>query len=237
VLGAGGGQPRRMRGFLVTPWFAAGAGFVIAAGLALNSPHTVLTYRPNTQPCVGHCQPSQPSTSSSPLAVQPGVPIKTTQPAKPRPRHHRARTVPPGAPATGPVVSFKVKWHKFGRFAAIITVPPRQARRDWSLAFNLPHAQIMQVWGARWQPAPGGHGGLAIVRAHQKGPGSSGQAGSPGGGDGQQGGGSQPNWAQLFGASGQRGWWPDGAGFVVIARGRPETPVSCELNKVDCHFR
>lgn len=225
-----------MRGFLVTPWFAAGAGFVIAAGLALNSPHTVLTYRPNTQPCVGNCQPSQPSVSSSPLVVKPGVRIKTTHPSQAR--HHRpAREVPPGASAADAAVSFRVKWHKSGQFAAVITIPRRRARSDWSLEFNLPHAQIMQVWGAQWQPAPGDHGGLAIVRAHQTWPGPTGQQGSNGqlGGAGQ--GGQQPAWEQLFGASGHRGWWRDGAGFVVLARGTPDAPVSCELNRVHCHFR
>src|SRR6202035_1092864 len=43
------------RSLFVTPWFAAATGFVIAAGLWVYSPHTVLRF-PNSEPGVSVCQ-------------------------------------------------------------------------------------------------------------------------------------------------------------------------------------
>src|ERR1700691_4592185 len=58
--------PRWKRGLLVTPWFAAGAGFVIAAALSLNSPRTFLTYRPNAAPGTSTCAGCPPATGPAP---------------------------------------------------------------------------------------------------------------------------------------------------------------------------
>ena len=72
-------RSRRMRGLLVTPWFAAGAGFVIAAALSLNAPRTFLTYRPNNTPSTSKC-----ATCVAPESVptsKPGVQIRSVNPA------------------------------------------------------------------------------------------------------------------------------------------------------------
>jgi hypothetical protein len=218
--GPGRPQPRRMRGLLVTPWFAAGAGFVIAAALALNSPHTVLTYRPNTVPCNGCAQPGALPT------LRPGVQTKTARPA------HVARPAIKArhgtALAAGPAVGYRVVWQRDGAFAAIVTIPAAQARGGWSLQFSFPGRHITQVWGALWQPDSSGEGGLATVLEpprHSGPPGDSGtgQSGPPGQ-DGQPG----------SGYPGQHD--PEDLRFLVTAQGSPVTPAGCVLNHVVCHF-
>ena len=204
----------------MTPWFAAGAGFVIAAGLALHSPHTVLTYRPNTQPCRQDCEQPLPSGGSA-AVVTPGVRIKSPKPVHhPRRRHVR----PPDGSSAGALVGFKIMWHESGRFGAFVTIPARQARHAWSLRFDIPGAKIMQVWGALWQPAADGHGGLARRSA------------LPGqlGGDGGQGPGGGP--ATSGAISRQQGQIEHGAGFIVIVQGDQARPAECVLNGHACHF-
>ena len=230
-------RPRRMRGLLVTPWFAAGAGFVIAAGLALNSPHTVLTYRPDTTPCVGHCNGSGQASGSMKQGA-PGVQIKTASPARTAPaardrsgstarhgqtggRHH------PGSPApsAGPSVGWKVLFEKYGQFSALITIPSGQAAHAWSLQFAIPGTKITKVWGAQWQPSAS-DGGLATMLGRQQGGGGPQARSGPGPG--------WPGWRQW---RRHHGRWPAGAnGFLVVGQGRPGTPVGCVLNHAACHF-
>jgi hypothetical protein len=208
-----------MRGLLVTPWFAAGAGFVIAAALALHSPSTVLTYRPNTEPCDG-CQHA-PSGRGSLATAAPGQQIRTVAPAKPR---ARAAASPRDTPAAaGPEVVFRVVWRKDGEFGAIVTIPAGYAAHGWSLRLDLPGTRITQVWGAQWQLAAGGHSGLASMATRQPEP----QHSSPPAGFGQHGSGSQPGWD--WGTAG-------GSRFLVVAQGSPITPVDCLLNETACHF-
>jgi hypothetical protein len=206
----------------VTPWFAAGAGFVIAAGLALHSPHTVLTYRPNTQPCKHGCEQPVPSGGSA-AVVTPGVRIKTPKPVV-HPRHRHVR--PTHGSSAGALVGFRVMWHQAGRFGAFITIPAHQARHAWRLRFDIPGTKIVQVWGALWQPAADGHGGLArrsALKGQFDGNGGQGQAGSGHGGH-----------AEIVL---QRAHISRGAGFIVIVAGDPaSTPAGCMLNGHACHF-
>jgi hypothetical protein len=174
--GGAAGQPKpRMRGLLVTPWFAAGAGFVIAAALALNSPHTVLTYKPNTIPC-DNCKSPSPSRGAL-ASAHPGVILR---PAKQQPAHGHPATRGQAATA-GLAVGYRVVWHKDGEFGAIITVPASAATHGWKLSFDIPGTRITGVWGAQWAPAAGEHGGLASVPApHPAQPWGPGHHGSPG---------------------------------------------------------
>jgi hypothetical protein len=211
-----------MRGLLVTPWFAAGAGFVIAAALALNSPHTVLTYRPNSVPC-STCIPHGALASA-----KPGVKFKVAKPVKhaqaslriPRAVHHPAAVA-------GPEVGFKVVGQQDGAFSAIISLPADQAGRHWKLRFEIPGRRIFQVLGAKWQPTPSGYGGEASALTVR--PGFSGHSdpSRPPGEDH-----SEP--PQTPGAPQQ--WVPQQLRFLITAQGAPATPVACVLNGVTCHF-
>src|ERR1039457_2642529 len=77
---------RWVRGSLVTPWFAAGAGIVVAALLAVESPHQVLSFGPpvyqhcSSQHCTAGVRPTPGALAGSPR----GVPIKHAQPANVR---------------------------------------------------------------------------------------------------------------------------------------------------------
>ncbi len=150
---APGAAPRRMRGLLVTPWFAAGAGIVVAAALALNSPRAMLTYRPNTTRC-GGC------TAAGALpSVQPGVQIKSA--------HVDGGAARPAPPPLS--VGFQVTQGPDGTFSETITIPRGQARDGWRLSFRLPGRTITQVWDAIWQ-ANGPGSGLASMPGDAGGP-------------------------------------------------------------------
>jgi hypothetical protein len=209
-----------MRGLLVTPWFAAGAGFVIAAALALNSPHTVLTYRPNTLPCSTCIRPAPGSLASA----KPGVKLKVPAPAKRARSGRGAQDRQAPAAVAGLEVGFRVVWQKNGAFGAIITLPAGHAGGDWKLRFEIPGRRIFQVAGAQWRPSPSGDGGEASMLTAQ--PGFSGHSGPPGG--------NQSGGPQAPGQQGQRS--VRRLGFFVAAQGAPVTPADCVLDGVACHF-
>jgi hypothetical protein len=143
---------RRMRGLLVTPWFAAGAGFVIAAALSLNAPRTFLTYRPNDQPNTSKC-----ATCVAPESVptsKPGVQIRSVNPA-----------VIGGIGAAGPVVPIHLGPEQNGVFSVTITLPAGQARTDWRVRFALPGRTVMGVLGAHWLADASDDGGVAARQA------------------------------------------------------------------------
>jgi len=222
-----------MRGLLVTPWFAAGAGFVIAAALALNSPHAVLTYRPNTSRC---------QTCDSPGALATAKPGVVLKPPKPARTGHRAGAALHGAvAAVGAGVGFRVVATRNGTFAAVITVPASQAKQGWILRFELPGRRIFQVLGAKWDPAPGSHGGTASMLAFPPGLGQSpvpvpsgGLAAAPDGDGGHDHG--HDGHDGLDGHGRHRHWIPQQLRFLVMAQGSPVTPQSCVLNGDACHF-
>jgi hypothetical protein len=227
-------RPRGMRGMLITPWFAAGAGFVIAAALALNSPHTVLTYKPNTSTC-STCVPSKQSLATA----KPGVVLQTPKsgPAARSDRRARPAVRAPQAPV-GSAIGYRVVWQKNGSFAAVVTVPQAAADHGWSLRFEIPGHRILGVWGAQWAPAPGGYGGEVSSFATRSRPGSPGSAGSPGSpGSPGRGAPSVPPGAGRGGRPGQSGHsGPDQLRFLVSAQGTPVTPAGCVLNGASCHF-
>lgn len=83
------------RGLAATPWFAAGTGFVLAAGLWMYSPHARLQFpqaAPNAVPCARQSCNGPVAGGTGSLAVTtPGVPI----------RHSRAGAGPAAGPAPG----------------------------------------------------------------------------------------------------------------------------------------
>jgi hypothetical protein len=147
------GPSRRRRGLLVTPWFAAGAGFVIAAALSLNSPRTILTYRPNNAPSQSKCGDC-PSPESVPTS-RPGVQIRSVDPA-----------AVGGSGGSGPAVPVQLGAELNGVFSVTFTLPASQVRNGWKLRFALPGREITRVLGAQqWLPDATDDGGEAAVLA------------------------------------------------------------------------
>jgi hypothetical protein len=145
------------RTLLATPWFAAGAGIVIAAVLAVDSP-TALTYGPTfpIERCPVHgCggatgqQPGQPATAPPGVALgSPGLKMKG------------------GATANGDrsgrvLLGYQIVRQWSSGFLALITIPGAGRTDKWSLWFAYATAHVDRVWGARWRPSGNGDGGTA----------------------------------------------------------------------------
>jgi len=147
-------SPRWKRGLLVTPWFAAGAGFVIAAALSLNSPKTFLTYRPNAGAGTSTCADCQ--QAAVPTTARPGVQITSVRPAQPGGG---------GAAASTPAVRVRLGPEVNGLFSVTFLLPPGDSGHDWRVRFELPGRTVTQVVGAQWQPGAGQDGGVAAAPA------------------------------------------------------------------------
>ncbi|HTZ23294.1 MAG TPA: hypothetical protein VMC83_04800 [Streptosporangiaceae bacterium] len=152
---------------MLTPWFAAGAGIVVAAAVAVGSP-AALTYSPSSP--VLRCSESgcvSPAPSHPDVATaSPGVALKV---GGGHSHGASARPAPPRAAEAGGQVRYQVGYrvitHRRRRFVALITMPGALAPGSWSLAFAFPSARVEQVWGARWQPSASGEGGTALGSA------------------------------------------------------------------------
>jgi hypothetical protein len=149
------------RSLLATPWFAAGAGIVIAAVLAVDSP-TALTYGPTfpTERCPVHgCggatgqQPGQPATATPGIALRsPGLKMKG------------------GASRPGGVLlGYQIVRQWSSGFLALITIPGVARTDRWNLWFGYAAAHVDRVWGARWRPSGNGDGGTADGPSDQPG--------------------------------------------------------------------
>jgi hypothetical protein len=155
---------RLVRSLLLTPWFAAGAGIVIAAAVAVGSP-AALTYSqagPSVHCSVGSCAgpaPQRPDVATA----SPGVALKVGG-------HRRgaasASSAPPRAATSGGGAGYQLGYQVIGHrrrgFIAIITMPGDLTPGPWSLAFVFPSARVERVWGALWQPSGDGKGGTAL---------------------------------------------------------------------------
>ena len=153
-----------MRSLLLTPWFAAGAGIVIAAAVAVGSP-AALTYSQAgpSVPCSASCRgpaPQRPGVATA----SPGVALNVSG------GHRRgaasAGSAPPGAAESGGGAGYQLGYQVIGHrrraFIAIITMPGDLKPGTWSLAFVFPSAHVERVWGALWQPSGNGKGGTAL---------------------------------------------------------------------------
>ena len=150
------------RNVLVTPWFAAGAGIVIAAAMWIYSPHAELKLPSGAVgevPCqIQGCGPAAKYGAGSPSTTQ-GQRIV-----------HRARS---GRAATGKgeanrrdAVSglkfeFTLLWQRHDSFGAMISVLGEHPLGSWRLTFTMPGAKIRYVVGAEWRPLASRDGGTA----------------------------------------------------------------------------
>jgi hypothetical protein len=192
-----------------TPQFAAGAGIVIAAMLAVDGPHAALTYGPNppVRECAEHACTSAKPAPGGLATSKPSIKLKTSRP-KPRP----ATTGPAGSAGTGGsagaggrlhgvTIKYRTIWRSDSGFAAMITVESRRKLGTWTLAFSFSGTRVQRVWGAAWQPASNGDGGVVTA---------------------------QP-WPWL-------GQEASAARIVIFAAGAPARPASCSFDGTPCSF-
>jgi hypothetical protein len=195
---------------MVTPWFAAGAGIVIAAALAVDSP-AALTYGPagpGLHCTAAGCASPAPGHQPDLATASPGVQLKT--PAAGGSGVGGAAEASAGrrhGEGAGDGASYRLGYQIIRRwpsgFVAMITLPGDLKPGPWSLQFAYPSAHVDRVWGALWQPSSNGNGGTAL---------------GPGPGRG---------WARAQ---------PDGRQLAVSATGTPTEPSGCRLNGVSCDF-
>ncbi len=144
-----------VRMLVVTPQFAAGAGIVIAAVLAVDVPHAALSYGPNPEVSTcssGQCTSTKPSGTGGLTTSDPGIKIKP-------PRHHKAgpaavQAAEPAAPGgTGAAgtpaarLGYRTIRHVGSGFVAMITVTASPKVGSWRLGFAFPAAKVQHVWG------------------------------------------------------------------------------------------
>ena len=152
---------RLARSLLATPWFAAGAGVVIATVLAVDSP-TALTYGPTfpTERCPVHgCGSAPGHPPGQPATATPGVALKA-----PGMEMNGGGTAPAGQPGRatrGGLLGYQIVRRWSSGFLAMITIPAAARPGAWSLRFAFPAARVDRVWGARWHPFGNGDGGTA----------------------------------------------------------------------------
>jgi hypothetical protein len=220
--GLAGKHPVVARGLLMTPWFAAATGFVIAASLWIYSPHPQLTFpaiaigKVPRVPCDSSgCRSQADQQGAGSLAIKSGERAtqqqKSAAPAKTSTRD-RASTV-----ASGFTFGYVAQRTANGNFWLTVTVAGKHPIKDWQLAFVLPGAHIQSVYGADWHAA-GGDRGIA----------------SPFTGDpGQQHGGPRaPGDYGQGGADDQLRVF-----FTVLASGTPVGPADCSFDGASCTFR
>ncbi|HEY2080558.1 MAG TPA: hypothetical protein VGH53_29875 [Streptosporangiaceae bacterium] len=221
--------PGVARGLLMTPWFAAASGFVIAASLWIHSSHPQLAFpivTGSAPPCIPDgCSPHSDQQGAGSLIINSG---------QPKPPQHKPATAAKKATrdqtptaASGLTFGYVERPAADGNFWLTVTVTGKRSIKDWHLAFVLAGDQIQYVFGADW-----------------KGQGTDRVAASPLTGDtGQQGGG---RWHAGDGPSdqgaGQGGYGHGGAPdkpvafFTVIASGKPAAPTQCSFNGTSCTF-
>ncbi len=147
----------------MTPWFAAGAGILIAAAVAVDTPPT-LTYGPAAPGLrCGGCANLAHGHRPGLVTVGPGVPLHD-----PGPHARGAVAASPGAHRAAPAVAgagqrleYQIITYRRPGFAVIITLPGDLKPGPWSLRFGFPAAHVDEVWGAVWKPSGSGRAGTA----------------------------------------------------------------------------
>ena len=137
-----------VRGLLVSPWFAAGAGFVIAAGAFLYAPHAELEFGNAvgvTQCRLAECNQTTEQGAQGLTAGSGAAPLTDG-------------TTP--AASAGLTFRYTVDWQGHGAFQMVLTVTAKHAIGDWRLALVIPGASRVSVVGATWTPS-GTDGGTA----------------------------------------------------------------------------
>ncbi len=144
---------------LLTPWFAVSAGIVIAASLALVTPHAALTFPP---PVSGHCARADCGAASGTPQGRAGRQPATKRGVKLQlPRSGaRSRTV---TDRQGQVsVDYETLAERPGHFSIMIMIVARRSLGSWQLSFALHggHVEDVLAGWAKWRRA--GRDGLVV---------------------------------------------------------------------------
>ncbi len=208
----------------MTPLFAAGAGFVLAAGLWIYSPHTDLRFPSANAPYGVPCTTQQCEAGSG--AGQEA----TTTPGE-RISHHsgHGRSALDAAgrhsATSGLTFTFVVAWQQNDGFQALITIRGKHVPSTWRLEFTMRGTHIRYVIGAQWLASPGGDGGTAFVSQRPAGGGGPGNGSGPAQGD--VGNGQNPGGPRRPGGM---------ISLLVMGGGSPSTPTACVFNGSSCTF-
>jgi hypothetical protein len=213
------------RSLLVTPWFAAGGGFVLAAALFIFAPHTELRFPSAISPAEIQC-----TTLECRPASHNGGQLTSSGPGQQIKRRHTVhRRTLPGvvtgheSASAGFTFTFTVLWQRDGNFDAVISISGRRVPASWRLAFSMPGTQIGRVFGAQWRASESGDAGTASAwpnAGHDHGQGWGG-----GGGSNQGAAGRNPG----YGHDGRLSFW-------VTGSGQASTPATCVFDGASCSF-
>jgi len=198
---------RAGRRLLVSPWFAVGAGVVIATGAILYTPHANLNFNRAIQvhQCTqAECGQAVPEGGASlmPPGLGGGEPIPSPSPP---------------APLAGMTFSYQVVQSSQDQFIMQITIHSTHSLGSWKLSFVIPGATAVYVPDARWQQSGSDDGGT--VSNYYGGTDSAGYAPISG---------HQPA------GNGGNG---DTVEFAVHGTGKASAPVHCLYNGNACTIR
>ena len=202
-----------VRGLVVSPWFAAGAGFVVATGAFMYAPHAQLSF---ANPLIGvhHCKAcSHDSTNEQGVAGMPAGTGVGLPPPSPTPSLTD--------PTTGMTFGFTETSHSHAGFQLLLTVTGKKAIGTWTLSFQIPGATNVTVLEATPElpdtgtpvasATPGGS--RTTTPSPEPSPGSSAGATAANGVDSA-----------------------DTLYLVVKGEGAAEPPADCTFDDVSCNF-
>jgi hypothetical protein len=193
---------------VVSPWFAAGAGVVIATGAVIYMPHANMSFGGAIS--VTHCKVAECShvtpDGAVPLQVGSGQQVMAS----------------PSPPSVLAGMSFDYQvlgQSTYGGFSIQITIRAPRSLGQWKLSFAIPGATDVYVLGARWEQS-GPDGGTASN--YYGGTESAGYAAIAG------------NESDAGSGSSQDGRMVQ---FQVRGTGTPSAPADCLYNGLACQFQ
>ncbi len=212
-----------VRGLMVSPWFAAGAGFVIAAGAFIYAPHASLNFANGNEATIttrcsvaGCTVPEQ-----APVMAGGTNGLVTPSPSASSPGRATGRHAARAGLSSAPDFTYSVQSHGSDTFQMTLTLTSDRAIGPWQLAFEIPGATDLSVSGAIWR-ASGTDGGTASGPAV----GGSPNSGQPPAGDAASAGGHSAGGGQNYVVT-----------FTVSGKGEPTVaPQHCSYNGAPCHF-
>lgn len=223
--GPGGALGGAARGLLVSPWFAAAAGFVIAGSLWIHSPHTELTF-PNL--AIGKVPCSGAVCNGAPEPQGRGSKLTTPSPSNTKKTRKNSGTT--AGAGTTPVrtqartahmsVGYHVTIQNDHQFSIVFLVSARHIPQRWRLALTIPGVQVQGAAFADWTASSSDSGTATPTY-------EAGWRGS----HGPQNGNSSAGVSER-GPGGRR----YGFSFVIFGTGTPGQPTGCTYNGDACTF-